>query len=153
MSDPHCDPAKIQKPFSALGIIDIRRAVQGNQRIAEWQAVHLVLLGGWQETNQRIDHHIPDPWIFSAGMPFVAQIRVAVFRRGKQQVCQLICYQPVYFFRHGAIKRTQACSTWPTRPANFEHTNVAATVEFNISIDQHDIRPYRSSTTGSQSGS
>jgi len=57
--------------------------------------------------DQSVDHHVAhkEDLLFRYALP--RKIRVAIDRRSKKKVGQLICNQPVDFFRHRAVERAK----------------------------------------------
>ena len=54
---------------------------------------------------------------------------VAVFRRSEKKVGESVCHDPIDFFRHSPVERTQSCFHMSYPNASFGLTSAVATVE------------------------
>src|SRR4030088_2194013 len=100
---------RLENALQNYAVVDIGRAMQGDQRIALGVAPGKALgrpvlstaLRRGKKLHQRINHHVADTEDLFSWNSLFPKIDVSVLGRRKQQVCELIGKQPGEFLRHG----------------------------------------------------
>src|SRR5260370_1788899 len=105
-----------------LGIVDVSRAVQGQESIADDSRIPHILASSWSkaqflqfcgriciclERQQRIDHRVSDKMNLVSGDPFVEQILDSTFLGDEEKISHMIRENSIDLLRHGLVKRAQ----------------------------------------------
>src|SRR5713101_8154700 len=99
---------RLENALQNYPVVDIGRAMQGDQCIALGKPVSVLTLRRGQKLHERINHHVAneeDPFGWNS---LFLKIDVSVLGRRKQHICKLIGYQSVDFLRHAAVKGAQS---------------------------------------------
>src|SRR6266478_6421055 len=103
---------RLENTLQNYPVVDIGRAMQGDQRIAPGIALGIALvkpvlvltLRRWQKLRQRINHHVANAEDSFGGNSLFLKIEISILRRRKQHIGKLIGNQPVDFLRHRAVE-------------------------------------------------
>src|SRR5437588_9428377 len=95
---------RIKNALQAAIVIHIRRPMQRNQRKAIRKTVLRKTPRSRQSPHESIDHHVAHKVNPLASHAFFEQIRVAIFRRSKQQIREAVSNNAIHFLRHSAIE-------------------------------------------------
>ena len=116
--------------------------MQRHQRVGRVEhaivAVHAT--GGGQELDQRVDHHVADAVNLCRFDPLAEQVAIAVFRRREEQVGQLIGHQPVDFFRHRPVARSEPRLDVRDRDEELRADERGGGSRVDVAVDDHQIR-------------
>src|SRR6266550_2684668 len=84
-------------------VVHIGRTMEGDERKAFRQPIHLLSLGYGQEPDQRIDHYVSHIVNLSWRDSFTPQVNVCILAMGKQKIGELVGNEPIYFLWHCSI--------------------------------------------------
>src|ERR1700676_3004265 len=131
---------RLQNAPQGCAVIDIGRAMEGDQSIAFRQTVPRTLQCSGKKPDERIDHHVADPVDFLEGNAFAQKVDVAIFRRSKQHIGKPVGDNAVNLFRHSVIERTQSGLDVGYPNHQFRTHQSGSYRGIHVSVDQDHVR-------------